>query len=176
MTETEKILFDESLISKVANNDMEALRIIYDLTRVTVFSIALSITKNKENAEDVLHDTYIKIHEKASTYSNMGKPIAWICTIAKNLSLMKLRQKKKLFEFNYHNSVNYSYISKDDKLILESAFKVLNEKELQIVLLYSSKGYKHQEIADILDLPLATVLSNYHRSLKKMQKFLEGGI
>ncbi len=166
--------FDEALILEVASHNIDALKEIYETTKEIVFRVALSITKNKEDAEDVLHDTFIKVYEKAHTYTKTGKPVAWVCTIARNEALMKLRKKKRITLIDYSDTIKYSYSSNDDKLILESAFKVLTEDELQIVLLYAIEGLKHQEIADTLNMKLATVLSKYHRSLKKMFNFLEG--
>ena len=163
--------FDEILIERIANKDLEALKEIYEVSSSVIYGLALSITKNKEDAEDILHDTYIKLVEKAYTYKPQGKPLAWLCMITKNLSLMKLRKRKN----EKDQDINYAYIEKsDDKIILKSAFASLNSEELQIVSLYSF-GFKHKEIAEILDIPLSTVLSKYHRSLKKMKKFLEGG-
>ena len=51
---------------------------------------------------------------------------------------------------------------------------MLGEEERRIVLLHAVTGMKHREIAALLELPLPTVLSKYHRALKKMRSFLEG--
>ena len=50
---------------------------------------------------------------------------------------------------------------------------VLNEDERQIVMLHSMAGMKHREIAEIVDMPVSTVLSKYNRSLKKLRQSLE---
>ena len=50
----------------------------------------------------------------------------------------------------------------------------IGEEERRIVLLHAITGMKHREIAALLELPLATVLSKYHRALKKMRAYLEG--
>ncbi len=70
MNEFSTTYFDEKLISKVANNDLNALKEIYELSKTTIFATALSILKNKEDAEDILHDTYIKVYENASSYKS----------------------------------------------------------------------------------------------------------
>lgn len=167
-------VLDEKLIFKVAKSDINALETIYKYASTPVYSLALSITGRKEDAEDVLRDTFIKVYEKASTYKSPGNPLGWICTIARNLALMKLRERKRVVDFDYSNNINYSYVFGDDKLILDSAFSCLKSEELEIIMLHATSGMKHQEIADILDMPLSTVLSKYHRSLKKMLNFIEG--
>ena len=51
----------------------------------------------------------------------------------------------------------------------------LSDEERQIVVLHAAAGFRHREIADMLGLPLPTVLSKYHRTLKKLRTFLEKG-
>ena len=55
-----------------------------------------------------------------------------------------------------------------EKHVLLEALKSLKEEERSIVLLHDAGGMKHREIAELLDLPLATVLSKYHRTMKKL--------
>ena len=64
-------------------------------------------------------------------------------------------------------------LTHDERMLLQQALGSLGEEERRIVLLHTS-GLKHREIALLLKLPLSTVLSKYHRSLKKMRSSLEG--
>jgi RNA polymerase sigma-70 factor (ECF subfamily) len=60
----------------------------------------------------------------------------------------------------------------DDKVVLQQCMEVLSDTERQIVVLHAVSGFKHREIAAYLELPLATVLSKYHRAIKKMKTML----
>ena len=60
-----------------------------------------------------------------------------------------------------------------DRMVLETAMNVLDAEERQIVVLHAMTGFRHREIAEILDLPTGTVLSKYNRALKKMRKEME---
>lgn len=62
----------------------------------------------------------------------------------------------------------------DERALLQGALARLADEERRIVLLHAVTGMKHWEIAALLELPLPTVLSKYHRALKKMRIFLEG--
>ena len=62
----------------------------------------------------------------------------------------------------------------DERILLQQALGSLAEEERRIVLLHAVTGMKHREIAALLELPLPTVLSKYHRALKKMRSTLEG--
>ena len=57
----------------------------------------------------------------------------------------------------------------EDRLVLRSLLEVLGQEERQVITLHALAGLKHREIARILDLPLATVLSKYSRGMKKLQ-------
>ncbi len=163
-------------IHRIARGDREAIGEIYDLTGTAVYGFILSMLKNREDAEDVLQDTYVKISTNADQYHEQGKPMAWILTIARNLSLMLIRSRKR-----YQDLEDYEWeaitderteVKSEDKILVETLMKELKDEERQIVTLHAVSGLKHREIAQMLDIPLATVLSKYNRAIKKMQKAL----
>lgn len=171
------ITIREDLIVRIAHNDMAALETLYHLSSHAVYGFVLSILKNQYDAEDILQDTYIKIKTGAHLYQPQGKPFAWILTIAKNLAYMKLRKESIYTSSDYaelENTLDFSTIENhEDKLILEAAFSILNDQERQIIILHANTGMKHKEIAILLNLPLSTILSKYHRGLKKLKNYIE---
>ena len=74
------------------------------------------------------------------------------------------------------NSIELSYVQDPvDRLVLESALRLLREQEREIIFLHLVAGLKHRAIAGLLHLPLSTVLSGYRRALTKMKSYLEEG-
>ena len=170
----------EHLFAKIAQGERDAFEELYHLTDSAVYAYALSILKNEQSAKDVMQDTYLKIRSAAHLYRPMGKPMAWIFTIVRNLSLMKLRQQKRSGEVDgetVENMLTFSHIEDhEDRLVLRTVLNLLSEEERQIVVLHAVSGMKHNEIAQMLGLGLSTVLSKYNRALKKLKKHLtEGG-
>ena len=167
----------ERSLKRIAKGEMDAISDIYDQMNSSLYGYILSFLKNPEEAEDVLQDTYIKICQSAGLYRPMGKPMAWIFTIARNLALMKLRTRSReadLEEYEWDNlSDGKSDFHVEDRAVLEAAMDKLGKDESQIVMLHAVAGMKHREIAEMYDMPLATVLSKYNRALKKLQKELE---
>ena len=165
-------------LRRVAKGHTDALETIYTQTSSAVYAYILSIVKNTEDAEDILQDTYVKVCLNADQYQSQGKPMAWILTIARNLSLMKLRTHKRvadLQDYEWEAIVDESArFNTEDRMVLDAAFSGVSEEESQIVVLHAVAGLKHREIADMLDMPLATVLSKYNRALKKMKRIIEG--
>lgn len=172
-----EIQVDEKLLNDIAKGNRKAFEILYHNTDKAVYGFVLSILKNHQDAEDVMHDTYIKIRETAHLYTPQGKPLAWIFTIAKNVALTKLRRQKKESFLNYddmENDIDFSTCSNfEDKLVIENVFRILSNEERQIIMLHAVAGLKHREIASILELPLSTILSKYARSLRKLKENLE---
>ncbi|MDD2446380.1 MAG: RNA polymerase sigma factor [Tissierellia bacterium] len=178
---TKEIQIDENLFKRIGNNDMEALEELYHLTERTLYAYLLSIVKNHDETLDLMQETYIKIMSSAHLYKPMGKPLAWIFTVAKNLYLSRLRKNKRVIDMDsveLFDDLRFSYITDpDDKIVLESAFDILDEEERQIIFLYAVSGLKHREIAESIGLKLSTTLSKYHRALKKLRNHLtEGGV
>ena len=169
----------EEMLQKVGKGDKKALEELYHETRAAVYGFSLSITKNPSDSEDVLQETYLKVWANAGSYKAKGTPMAWILTITKNLSLMKLREKKRYQDLEEHEWESSFHLDSqvgtiEDRHLLEAALNLLAEEERQIILLHAVSGLKHREIAELLDMALATVLSKYHRGLKKLRKYLEG--
>lgn len=174
--EQQSSVIDEAIFTRIGENDMMAFEEFYRCTERIVYSFVLSILKNHDDALDVVQDTYLKVRASAHLYQPMGKPMAWVFTIARNLSISKLRFKQKsdsIEVLDMENDINFSYVTDHaDRLVLQTALKVLSNEELHIILQHAIAGVTHREIAKNLGMKLSTVLSKYHRGLKKMKKQL----
>lgn len=168
---------DENWIAQMAAGNMQALALLYEKTNTDVYGFALSIVKNPQTAQDVMQETYLKILSAAGTYQPQGKPMAWIFTIVRNLSLTKLREGSTAqlpIDTQWDLAEDADPIQQaTDRLVLQGALELLTQQEREIVMLHSVSGLKHREIAQMLALPLSTVLSKYNRALRKLQKYME---
>lgn len=183
LTSMEKIKADcdpeavEQCLFRIREQDPEALEEFYYRTSTSVYGFALSILKNAQDAEDVMHDLYLLVWSGTGTYRAAGKPMAWVLTITRNLCLQKLREYRKRSDIPQEDWETYiggnSKMSPEDKLILAECLKHLSDEERQVVVLYAVSGFKHREIAKLLEMPLSTVLSKYNRAMKKLRKFME---
>ena len=171
---------DDSLLIGVAGGDKHAFTQLYRLAGPSVYAYALSILRNPAEAEDVLQDTFLKIRSAAPLYQPLGRPMAWILTIARNICLMKLRQQK-ILSFDPVETLDQApqldqITDLEDRLVLKAAFRILSDDECQIIMLHAVTGWTHREIAQQMGMPIATVLSKYHRGLKKLKAELEGSL
>lgn len=167
---------DDSLLQRIAAGDREAFHDLYDLASRSVYGFALSITQNIHDAEDVLQETFLKVYARAGEYTAQGKPMAWILTIARNLALTRLRSRGKDLALDDSRDTipDFSMVENtEQRLVLETLFGVLSTEEKEILVMHVANGLKHREVAAVLELPLNTVLSKYHRAMKKMKAAVE---
>ncbi len=164
----------EELLRQIALGSQQAFEELYRATDSAIYGYALSLMRNHHEAQDVMMDTYLKIRCAAHLYMPMGKPMAWILTITKNLARTRLRSAGRQIPLDDLEETTPSFDRDSEEAVaLEQAMKVLGDQERQILILHAVTGLKHREIAEMLGMPLATVLSKYARSLKKLKKALE---
>jgi len=172
-----KKTFDENLIKKTAAGDAEAFKKVYEGTGSAVYGLALSILRNRHDAEDAMHETFLKVYKNAGMYRPEGKPLAWVLTITRNVCFNMLQSRTVHEDIEKHTyledvSANTEEIA-ENKMILNSALSLLEADEREIIMLHALAGWKHREIAEFTGLPLSTVLSKYNRSLKKMRQAIQ---
>ena len=168
----------QQLLIHIAGGEREALAELYRRTRAAVYGLALSYLKNAHDAQDLTQDVYVQVWDRAEQYRLIGSPMGWLLAVCRNLCLMRLRREERhaaLSEEEWDAIPAQEYgLDADERALLQGALAVLGEEERRIVLLHAVTGLKHRELAALLELPLPTVLSKYHRALKKMRSFLEG--
>ncbi len=167
----------DKLIIDTSKGDLASLEKLYIALRPVVFGLALSILRSKTLAEDVLQDTFVRVKIASSSYKPGTNGRAWILTIARNIAISIIRSGRYetlLNEVEVKESHGIDHVQMSlDSIILKETLSKLDEQERQIVVLHAVKDLKHREIAEIIGIPLGTVLWKYRRAIKKMSKFLE---
>ena len=163
---------------RVAGGDRDALAELYRRTRPAVYGLALSYLRNAHDAQDLTQDVYVQVWDCAAQYRPTGSPMGWLLAVCRSLCLMRLRREERHAALSEEEwdaiPARECGLDADERALLQGALASLGEEERRIVLLHAVTGMKHREIAALLELPLPTVLSKYHRALKKMRSCLEG--
>ena len=167
----------DELLVRTGRGDREAFAKLYGLTRGGVYGTVLSLLHDAQEAQDAAQDVFVKVWESAPGYRPQGSPMAWLLTIARNTARMRLRREGRQVSLDEEgwNAIPASEpeVSSEDRLLLQEGLGRLGEEDRRILLLHAG-GLKHREIAGLLELPLSTVLSKYHRGLKKMRALMKG--
>ena len=171
----------QQLLIHVAGGEREALAELYQRTRSAVYGLALSYLKNAQDAQDaqnLTQDVYVQVWDRAEQYRPTGSPMGWLLAVCRNLCLTRLRREERHAALSEEEwdaiPARECGLDADERTLLQGALASLTDEERRIVLLHAVTGLKHREIAALLELPLPTVLSKYHRALKKMRIILEG--
>ena len=168
----------DQLLLRVGQGDREAFAQLYGLTRGAVYALALSLLRDAHEAQDLSQDVFVRVWESAPSYRPQGSPMAWLLTVARNLARSRLRQSGRLTGLDEEEwdalPADAPAVAPEDRVVLQDALARLGAEERQIVLLHAVTGLKHREIAQLLELPLSTVLSKYHRGLKKLRALMKG--
>ena len=102
--------------------------------------------------------------------------MAWIITIAKNLCYQKLRERQRMADLPQEDWEPWlrsnSGLSHEDSVIIRQCMDILTDEERQIVILHAVAGFRHREIGELMEIPMSTVLSKYHRAIKKLKHHL----
>ena len=115
---------------RLAAGEIDAMSVLYENSKTAVFALALSILKNRQDAEDILHDTFVQLYRMADRYDRGGRPLSWILTMTRNLCLMQLRRKSRTEvsaeDLEFPETEN-PFATAEDRMILQTAvWKTMN--------------------------------------------------
>lgn len=168
----------ERLLSGIAAGRPEDMSELYSRTRTAVYSLALSYLGNAHDAQDITQDTFVQVWERAGQYRTNGSPMGWLLTVCRNLALMRIRKADRHADLDDSGwdaiPAEEKGLSVEERALLQDALALLDKNERRVVMLHAAAGMKHREIAVLLEMPLATVLSKYHRAIKKLRAFMKG--
>lgn len=161
----------DSALIKTASGDNDAFERLYEETKRGVYSYLFSYFDNIADCEDAMQDTYLKIKQNINRYTPGTNGLAWILQIAKNTALNALRSKRlRENGIVYSEEPTTGLENYELKETLTTIMKrVLDEDEQRIIILHAIWGYKHKEIAKIMDKPVGTVTSKYKRAVDKLK-------
>ncbi|MES0875412.1 sigma-70 family RNA polymerase sigma factor [Sinimarinibacterium thermocellulolyticum] len=175
------------LLSATANQDQIAFHRLYDATSAHLFGLLLRILRRRDWAEEALQDCFLKIWQKADTYSpDKGAPLTWLMTIARYRALDLLRMKRPEVELPEDGEDASMRFADDSSTMdpeagavahegmgrLAECMKALQAEQRRSVLLAYYEGYTHQELARHLQAPLGTVKSWVRRGLQRLRECL----
>ena len=156
----------EELLPLLLKKDDRSFTLLYDNYSKSLYGIIFNLIKDKEEAEDVLQEVFVKIWKNIDTYNtSKGRLYTWMLNIARNTSIDKLRSKnfnnnqKNLSTDNFVHILddNSKTINKIDAIGIKEFIKKLKPKCIQLIDLLFFKGYTQQEASDELEIPLGTV-------------------
>ncbi len=179
------------LVQRAQAGDRAAFGELVDLHKRVVFNICMSHLRNEDEAMDLVQDTFLKAFTKLDTFQAGSNFKAWVCRIAANGSIDRIRRRKTrradeiddrvmatdglaegktpaLSTFGRTSPLREAELSRLGKALMDAVGK-LPESHRQCVLLCDVHGYSYKEIAAELGIPKGTVMSRLFYARKKLQ-------
>lgn len=159
-------------ISALKKGDKRALYSLYDMYSGSIYGVILRIVTNEDEAKDVLQETFISIWKKIHMYDeSKGRFYTWAYRIAKNLSLNRIRNKKRFIQIE-DSGVYKMTEEQEEKAELTKLNGLLTQLEPHhqeaLRLVYFS-GYTHAEAHKVMNVPLGTFKSYIQQALKRLR-------
>ena len=173
------IVADEDLMSLMEGGDAEAFAALYDRHSRAGYSLAYRMMGEKQAAEDLTQDAFLKVWRSAGGYrSERGSVRTWILSIVHNRGIDQIRSlaSRRRTQDRVEQSAPRSQPSEAfaetwrnrQREQIREALNTLPEEQLKILELAYFSGYTHVEISNLLDLPLGTVKGRTRLGLKKL--------
>jgi RNA polymerase sigma-70 factor (ECF subfamily) len=167
---------DEQLIKECIKKDIRAQKRLYEKYAPLMMSICLRYVRDRDIAQNLLQDGFIKLFDKIDTYSGSGSFVGWMRKIFVNTALEHLRHND-VFKYSIDVNVAFNIESENespiDKISADELMKCIAELPpgfRTVFNMYAIEGYSHAEIAEHLGIQEGTSRSQYARARTLLQQ------
>lgn len=178
---------DQLYIDKVINGDTNAFSYLVDNYKSMVFSLAFKMTKNREEAEEISQDTFIKAYKNLNKFKGDSKFSTWLYRIAYHTSLDNLKKNKNNNSTFEINEITFNQIQsvenilegierKERAKIMDACLNKLADEERSIIWMFYYDELSLKEIIKVTDLSEANLKVKLHRARKKLLAIVEENV
>ncbi len=182
---------DFRLVARVRAGDQAAYSSLVHKYKGRIFSVIYNLTSNREDANDLAQETFIKAFRSLDRFRGRSQFFTWLYRIAVNTTLSHLRKNRLRHFFNYEDlqeeTVNAEWLeamtsaNRSDRPVvlrelqekLNEALQQLSPKHRTVVVLFEVEGMSHEEIAEVLKVSTGTVRSRLHYAKQQLQSLLQ---
>lgn len=162
--------------------DERGLRVLYDHYSAALYGVILRIVIERETAEDVLQESFVKIWNNSASYdASKGRLYTWLLNVARNTAIDKTRSKnfrkkgqvQSIEDFVYSVDKQHNNTTPVDHIGLRKFVDELKPDQRQLIDLLYFGGYTQSEAAEELNLPLGTVKTRVKAALTQLREILK---
>jgi len=179
------------LIDNLREGDMTALAILVERHKRLVYRVAIQITKNHEDANDVMQDAFLKVYESIHSFRKDAAFETWLYRIVVNhaMNVVKRRERRResplseTNEMELHPDLNQTadrmnnpHLNAEKSELCKRVTQAVDSlpvKHRTVVILHEFEGLTHSEIASVLNCSEGTVRSRLHYARKKLRDLLK---
>ena len=165
----------KKIFLEINKNKMQGIEELYSKYKKVVYGIAFTISKNKEDSEDIMQMIFAKIYEMESSKLPTSNYASWLYSTTKNETINFLKKKKndipidKIYEISDDNNELNKII---DNIEFNKLISKLTDKEKEIMSLKILSNFSFEEISKLLKEPVGTVKWRYYKSIYSLRVIL----
>jgi RNA polymerase sigma factor (sigma-70 family) len=176
---------DMEVISRVIRGDQSAYAELVNHYKDYVFTLSLRFCKNREDAEEVAQDVFIKVYRSLADFKGGAKFSTWLYTITYHTSITFLRKRKMAIRsideentfiqlVNQESSFSANQMEQKSRVnIVQQAIGQLSVDDAQVITLFYTLEQSLEEIGKIMGLEINTVKVRLHRARQRLREKLE---
>ena len=179
---------DEQLIKDFQQGNQVAYEILYNRYKDRIYNFVYRYVNDVDIAQDIAHDTFLKLYTHKHTYKEIAKFSTWLFTIALNICRTELRKKKrrKTYSTSELSTEDREFAISSDRNVVEDkgsdSFEInavvniclmkLSEEFRTMIIFRDIQELSYDVISNIMELPIGTVKSRINRGRIKLNQFL----
>ncbi|MFE8703011.1 RNA polymerase sigma factor [Cytobacillus sp. FJAT-54145] len=157
------------------NGDKEAFNRLYVLLKPSLYAFLFRFTKDEQLSIDLVQDSFIKLHTNSRNYNPSKASVkTYLFQIAYHLMITKVNRRKtwqRIVPFLVPRTTDTPLY--EDRITIREAISKLPESQRAVVLLSYYHEMTHSEISEVIGIPVGTVKSRLHHSIKNLRQLLE---
>lgn len=180
---------DEQLVERCRNGEPGAYALLVDRYRTRIFSLILRMVGNREDAEDLAQEAFVRAFQGLHTFDARQRFSPWLYRIATNHCVSALRRKRlptlpltieggddpyELPLPDLSTEPERRWLDQETRREIHQAILALPERYRVAILLYHMEELSYEEIAQVMEVPLNTVRTFLHRARAMLRRMLEG--
>lgn len=168
----------DNLLAAIEKRENSALQTLYEQCGQQVYSLAYAITRNRETAEEVTQDVFLRVWNRVALYERGTNFRAWLLRLTRNLAIDRLRhdqvdlQRTSVWDLE-ESSASSTPPDENSRWIQEALLHHLTDAQRQAIEMAFIQGLTHQQIADSLNVPLGTIKTRIRDGLLRLREALE---
>jgi RNA polymerase sigma-70 factor (ECF subfamily) len=166
---------DRDLISRARKGSLDAYNVLVSRWEKRVFNYLVKLVGNREDALDLTQDVFLKAHQGIRKLEDDGKFSSWLFRIAHNEAFSLLRKPRRESEMITDfagGDLSGRLYPPETAVAVQSALSRLSREQREVVTLKIYEGFKFEEIAEVLDVPVSTIKSRLYTALDLLKNVL----
>lgn len=166
---------ESDLLAACRRRDLRAFEQIYQEHGPRLKSIAYHILANRQDAEDAVQETFLKLYRAIASFEGASSFGTWLCRIVINVCYDMARKRQR--EGGEQGSVTEDQHPHKDQLALrvtlQDALRRIHQRQRMVFLLFEVEGLRHSEIASVLDIPEGTSKAWLFEAKRELKRLLQ---